>query len=342
MVRLSRLATILAGITACLALGGCTVGTSDEYRTFDEVQAEKQARDAEQAQNAEAVDDETVLSDDTASSGDAADVNKANEEGQAEAIGHTALDVAPSGDAREEQILANAGFRGADDNNPLSGSGESTPPAELRAAIAAADASFPAEAAIDDSVSGGNPASNGGSEDNLAPPSSNSVAVRPADGSVTDLSGALSTAAREIKLLVPEKSFHTEGPEGALRVSYDDLNLLTILNMEPVPSNPEPYFPDWLRTLEGQRIRIRGFMFPAFMETGLRGFILVRDNQECCFGPGAKIYDHIEVAMRKGVTTDYIPGRPFDVVGRFHIRPEADDEELYQLYQLEDAIVIDQ
>jgi hypothetical protein len=168
------------------------------------------------------------------------------------------------------------------------------------------------------------------------------VALRPDQGAPADLSTASSTAVREIKLLVPEKSFNTEGPEGALRVSYDDLNLLTILNMEPVPPNPEPYFPDWLRALEGRRIRIRGFMYPAFVETGLRGFILVRDNQECCFGPGAKIYDHIEVAMRNGVTTDYIPGRPFDVVGRFHIRPEADDEELYQLYQIEDATVIDQ
>ncbi len=145
---------------------------------------------------------------------------------------------------------------------------------------------------------------------------------------------------REIKLLIPEKSFTAEGDADAIRVSYDDINLLDILNMEPVPINPDEYFPDWLAGLEGRRIRIRGFMYPTFLSTGLRTFVLVRDNQECCFGPGAKIYDHIQVYMRDGVTADYIEGRAFDVEGVFNIDPEADGDELFQLYLLEDSILL--
>ncbi|MCA9075262.1 MAG: hypothetical protein KDA93_09535 [Planctomycetaceae bacterium] len=146
---------------------------------------------------------------------------------------------------------------------------------------------------------------------------------------------------REITLLIPEKSFTPEGSEGVLRVSYDDVNLLDILNMDPVPPNAEEHFPSWLAELAGKRIRIRGFMYPPFQSTGLPMFVLVRDNQECCFGPGAKIYDHILVNMRDGVTTDYIQGRAFDVEGTFDILPEADGDELYQLYVLKDALVIE-
>jgi hypothetical protein len=146
---------------------------------------------------------------------------------------------------------------------------------------------------------------------------------------------------REIKLLVPHQTFRVEGPEEAIRVSYDDIDLLKVLNMEPVPADCVAHFPDWLRNLDGRRIRIRGFMFPPFETTGIRGFVLARDNQICCFGRNPKRYDVIDVFMRNGVTTDYIQNRPFDVVGVFHIQPEDDDGELYQLYVIDDAIVID-
>ena len=146
---------------------------------------------------------------------------------------------------------------------------------------------------------------------------------------------------REIKLLVPEKSFRTEGPEGAVRVSYDDIDLLKVLNMEPVPVDAVDHFPKWLKDLDGKRLRIRGFMFPPFQETDIPAFVLARDNQICCFGRDPKRYDVIDVVMREGVTTNYIQNRPFDVVGVFHIAPESSEGELYQLYVIDDAIVID-
>jgi hypothetical protein len=146
---------------------------------------------------------------------------------------------------------------------------------------------------------------------------------------------------REIQLLIPERSFSVEGPDDAVRISYDDFDLLKVLNMEPVPVDAVDYFPDWLKNLDGKRVRVRGFMYPTFQETDIPGFVLARDNQICCFGRNPKIYDLVEVTLAPGVTTDYIQGRPFDVVGQFHIRPEADGGELWQLYQMTDAIVID-
>lgn len=144
-----------------------------------------------------------------------------------------------------------------------------------------------------------------------------------------------------IQLLVPHKEFRVEGPQGAWRVSYDDLDLLKVLNMEPVPADADKYFPDWLRSLNGRRIRIRGFMYPQFESTGIERFVLARDNQICCFGRDPKVYDLIEVSMAPGRTTDFILGRPFDVVGVFHIDLYVEEGKPLGLYRIDEALVID-
>ena len=74
--------------------------------------------------------------------------------------------------------------------------------------------------------------------------------------------------------------------------------------------------PDSIESMFGQRIRIRGFMFPTAQKSGLREFVLVRDNQECCFGQGAALYDCIFVQMRPWQTAEYSI-RPVAVEGTF-------------------------
>ncbi len=157
---------------------------------------------------------------------------------------------------------------------------------------------------------------------------------------------------REIKLLVKDREFPKESATDAWRVSYNDLDLLKILNMEPVPLNAQDYLPEWLTALEGKKVILRGWMFPPLQPDGLKGFIFVRDNQVCCFGPNAKAYDKLTVRLKKGNTTSYIQGRPFDVVGTFKLDSWIEDErdmrtgkfieKLGMLYHIEDAVVIDQ
>lgn len=148
---------------------------------------------------------------------------------------------------------------------------------------------------------------------------------------------------REMKLLVPENSFKKEGPEGAIRVSYDDLDLLKVLNMEPVTPDAPQHFPSWLKDLDGKRIRLRGYMRPDVLAEDLPFFVLARDTQACCFGPNTKPYDIIPTIMREGVTTDYIHLQPFDIVGNFHINVEMDLDDPNKvefLYYIDDAILI--
>jgi hypothetical protein len=75
-----------------------------------------------------------------------------------------------------------------------------------------------------------------------------------------------------------------------------------------------------VKTLDGRRVKIRGFMLPSFINEGLEHFILVRDNQECCFGPGAALFDAIHVDLAEGVTAEY-SYPPIAVEGVFHIDP---------------------
>lgn len=143
---------------------------------------------------------------------------------------------------------------------------------------------------------------------------------------------------RIVTLLIPDKKFTTEGVEKALRVSFDDFDLLKILNMEPVTEDAPSRMPKWLKDLDGKRIRVRGFMFPPFEDENIRAFTLARDNQICCFGRNPLVYDLVDVFMRKGESTDYIQNRPFDVIGVFHI---GDSIIPGELYSLDDAVVID-
>lgn len=159
------------------------------------------------------------------------------------------------------------------------------------------------------------------------------LAAPPADALDPQNAGAN----RVVQILIPEKEFRTEGTGGAVRVSYDDLDLLKVLNMEPVTPNAVEVMPSWLKELDGKKIRIRGFMYPTFEPTGIEQFVLARDNQICCFGRDPKVYDLIAIEMKSGKTTNYIPNRPFDVAGTFRIEMLEDGGKPLGLYWISDA-----
>ena len=146
---------------------------------------------------------------------------------------------------------------------------------------------------------------------------------------------------RELELLVPDRVFlPAGGGDGAVRVSFDDLDLLKVLNAEPVPPDVVDHFPDWLAGLDGRTVRLRGFMYPTYADP-VRRFILARDNQICCFGRNPKPYDLVTVTLADGAETAYIQNRPFDVVGTFRVDPLPEGDSWLRLYRVDDARVIE-
>jgi hypothetical protein len=71
-----------------------------------------------------------------------------------------------------------------------------------------------------------------------------------------------------------------------------------------------------IEKLFGKKIRIRGYIYPTLRKRGLKQFVLVRDNLECCFGPGAALYDCILIRMQPDKTAEYTI-RPVAVEGVF-------------------------
>lgn len=73
-----------------------------------------------------------------------------------------------------------------------------------------------------------------------------------------------------------------------------------------------------IEALAGRRIRILGYILPTARKRGIKEFVLVRDNQQCCFGPGAALYDCILVQMNDDKSTEFSI-RPVAVEGTFQI-----------------------
>ena len=127
------------------------------------------------------------------------------------------------------------------------------------------------------------------------------------------------------------------GPEDAVRVSFDDLDLTKLVPDIVSEDEAAKQLPEWLRKLDGRRVRIRGFMLPTSMENDLSSFVLTRDTSAMGFGPTPRVSSIIETTLREGITTDYIQDRAFDVAGVFHLGENVLPGEFYRL---DDAIII--
>lgn len=147
-----------------------------------------------------------------------------------------------------------------------------------------------------------------------------------------------------ITVLVPKKEFKTEGPQKAPRVTFDDIDIEKVLNTKKLSLDLPKKMPEWLKKLDGQRIRLRGYMHPAaaFQSEGLKRFVLCRDTSVCCFGPNPTIYYLVEATMKSGTSTSYIENKAFDVEGIFRIKPEVLEgtDEVERFYFLDDAQII--
>lgn len=76
--------------------------------------------------------------------------------------------------------------------------------------------------------------------------------------------------------------------------------------------------------LDKKTVKLRGFILPTsvFQNSGIKQFVLVRDNQECCFGPGAMLFDCVIVEMEPGKTAAFSI-RVVSVKGKLEIDSES-------------------
>jgi hypothetical protein len=82
--------------------------------------------------------------------------------------------------------------------------------------------------------------------------------------------------------------------------------------------------PSDILQLAGKDVFIKGYIRPGAQRQGLDSFLLVRDNNECCFGDLSKVkyHDQIQVYLQGDRRTSY-SRRIFRVGGKLQINPAA-------------------
>ncbi len=122
----------------------------------------------------------------------------------------------------------------------------------------------------------------------------------------------------------------TEVPEGYRRVNFTQ----EIAAKKPVVEDGVARVHPDVRKLDGERIFVKGYMYPTKQLEGLDAFILVKDNQQCCFGGQPALTDMILVRMRDGLTVDYLQGL-VAVGGVFQTHDLSRGGALQPVYELE-------
>ncbi|MCI0332044.1 MAG: hypothetical protein L0228_02310 [Planctomycetes bacterium] len=111
----------------------------------------------------------------------------------------------------------------------------------------------------------------------------------------------------------------TEVPEGYTRISFNTMRPDEIQERGGVKVPPE------ITALDGKKVFIKGYIRPdsITVSRGIDRFLLVRDNNQCCFGDIStiKYYDQIDVDMVGSRRVDYEQG-VFRIGGVLHVHPE--------------------
>jgi hypothetical protein len=133
--------------------------------------------------------------------------------------------------------------------------------------------------------------------------------------------------------IAEENTSAAESVESVKNITFDHIKF----EMKKDEKFKQRMLTDKIRDLFEKDIKIRGYILPTFKQDGLTSFVLVRDNMECCFGPGAALFDCIIVTMVEGKTASFTP-RPVTVEGKFTFQKYEDPirpGELRAIYHLD-------
>jgi hypothetical protein len=134
-----------------------------------------------------------------------------------------------------------------------------------------------------------------------------------------------------ILLLTPLAAVALAADAGVKEITFDEIKL----ELKKGDAYDSKVLTDKVKDLDGKAIRIRGYILPSFQQNGIKQFILVRDNMECCFGPGALLHDCIVVEMLPPATATFTV-RPVSVEGKFSVRELKDPDGNYlAIYHLD-------
>jgi hypothetical protein len=114
--------------------------------------------------------------------------------------------------------------------------------------------------------------------------------------------------------------YATEVPDGYTRISFN------AMKPDALQARSGVAVPRGLAALDGQKVFIKGYIRPDSItqKFGIKEFLLVRDNNQCCFGDlsTVKYHDQIDVDMMGSRTVEYSEGALIRVGGVLKVEPE--------------------
>lgn len=123
--------------------------------------------------------------------------------------------------------------------------------------------------------------------------------------------------------------YANEVPEGYRRINFaSDISSKNFVQKDGVTS----VNPDVLK-MDKQKVFLKGYMYPTRQTEDLQAFVLVKDNQQCCFGGQPDVKDMILVEMQGKKRADFYAGL-VSVAGEFIAEAPSQAGELRPVYQL--------
>ena len=118
-------------------------------------------------------------------------------------------------------------------------------------------------------------------------------------------------------------------------ISFDDLKI----EIKPASRFEESMLTEDIKALDGQVVKIRGYMWPSFKQKGITAFVLLL-NTQCKYGSAKDpIWCNIRVTMDKGESASFST-RPMTIEGKLNVDLIKGDKYDISLYSMENARVV--
>lgn len=123
--------------------------------------------------------------------------------------------------------------------------------------------------------------------------------------------------------------YANEVPEGYHRLNFaSDISAKEFVQKDGV-TRVNPDVMSW----DKKNVFLKGYMYPTRQTKGLKSYILVKDNGDCCFGGQPDVKDMILVEMQGDKSVDFYAGL-VSVSGEFQAEAPTKAGDLRPIYQL--------
>jgi len=130
--------------------------------------------------------------------------------------------------------------------------------------------------------------------------------------------------------------------DGYVKAGFEQLSTFKVTpppfdpNAKPGSAGPSlgSQIPDGIRSLDGRKAVVTGFMLPIKMEGGLvTEFLLMRSQMMCCYGVMPQVNEWVLVHMPQGV--HQLMDVPVSFGGQLHVKELYENGFLTAIYQLD-------